>query len=133
MLWPVDAQHMAKMNTGRVGPDPQTIYRDTKGDPIFYVRTELRSGRPAPEHLFVKTQRRACFQLWVSEIPEKAELVIDAEGRKEANETRWLLHVAEHERGVLAELLKTACNWLPHERAEELRRRYKEAQPPSEG
>lgn len=112
-----------------VNPDPQTVYRDAKGDPMFYVRTEQRSGREAPEHLFVKTQYRACFQLWTSEIPAEAELVIDAGGRREANETRWLLHVAEHERAILAELLKQACDWLPQERAKKLRQRFRETRP----
>lgn len=125
----MNAEHLARMNRGRVGPNPQTVYRDAKGDPMFFVRTARRSGRPAPEYLFVKTWLRTCFEVWTSEIPEAAELIIDTEGRKEANEVRWLLQVAEHERGILAGLLKQACEWLPPTRAEELRGKFRETRP----
>lgn len=114
---------------GFMSPDPGTIYRDAKGEPMLFVRTEQRGGRQESEHLFVKARNRATFQLWTSEVPEGAELVIDAGGRKEANEVRWLLLTAEHNVGILAGLLKQACEWLPPTRAQELRRQYKAAQP----
>jgi predicted kinase len=112
-----------------VQPDPQTVYRDAKGDPLLYVRTEQRPGAPAPEHLFVKAYNRVCLQVWAKEVPEGAVLVIDAGGRKQANEERWLRLAAEHNVEILAGLLKRACQWLPRERAQELRQRYVEAQP----
>ena len=64
---------------------------------MFYVRTEQRPGADAPEHLFAKAYRRTVFQLWTGEIPEDAELVIDAEGREQATESQSLLQFAEHD------------------------------------
>jgi hypothetical protein len=110
-------------------PDPQTVYRNTDGEPLLFVRTEQRPGSKTPEHLFVRVRNRVVLQLWMDETPEGAELVIDVEGRKQANQERWLRLAAEHNVTVLAGLLKVACQWLPRERAQELRQRYVEAQP----
>jgi hypothetical protein len=112
-----------------MNPDPQTVYRDAKGDPLLYVRTEQRPGASSPEHLFVKAYNRVCLQVWAKEVPEAAVLVIDAGGRRQANEERWLRLAAEHNVGILTSLLKRACAWLPGERASELRKAYREAQP----
>jgi len=110
-------------------PDPQTVYRDDQGRVLIYVRTEKRSGRKEPEHLFVTTRERTVFQLWRTTLPDEAELVLDVEGRKEADQVRWLLHVAEHERNVVLGLLKQACKWLPAERAADLRGLYAASRP----
>lgn len=96
---------------------------------MFYVRTEQRPGRDQPEHLFVCTRERVCFERWHSEVPPEFELVIDTDGRRQANETRWLLQAADHDKQILVELLTQACEWLPRERAEELRQRWTERQP----
>ena len=110
-------------------PNPQTIYRDDQGRVLMYVRNEWRSGRKEPEHLFVTTRERTVFQLWRASMPAEAELILDVEGRKEAEEVRWLLHVAEHERNVVLGLLKQACKWLPAERAADLRGLYAASRP----
>jgi hypothetical protein len=112
-----------------VAPDPQTIYRDAEGRVLMYVRTEQRSGRKKPEHLFVTTRNRGVFQLWVEEIPKDAELVLDTDGRRQAQEALWLCEAEEHEKRIVIECLKQACDWLPAERAKELRAKWKEAQP----
>jgi hypothetical protein len=95
----------------------------------MYVRTEHRGGRPGPEHLFVTTRNRGVFQLWLADVPEDAELVIDTDGRRQAQEALWLLEAAAHEKGIVVDCLKRACEWLPAERARELRAMWKAAQP----
>jgi hypothetical protein len=110
-------------------PDPQTVYRDAQGRVLTYVRTEQRDGRTTPEHLFLTTRERNVFQLWSETVPEEAELILDVEGRKQANEANWLLQAADHDRELALGLLKRACEWLPQERAQELRAQWKEAQP----
>ena len=110
-------------------PDPQTVYRDAQGRVLIYVRTEQRDGRTTPEHLFLTTRERNVFQLWSEATPEGAELVLDVVGRRQANELRWLLAAADQDRNLALDLLKRACEWLPQERAQELRAAWKERQP----
>lgn len=108
-------------------PDLQTVYRGADGQILMYVRTEKRKDRS--EHLFAVTREGTIFQRWLEDVPEDMELIIDTEGRKQANDTKWLLHVAEHEREILAELLRRACSWLPDVRARELREAFKASRP----
>lgn len=115
--------------TERCGPHPQTVYHDNQGRVLMYVRTEHRGGRDNPEHLFVMTRNRVVFELWVDDIPADAELVIDSAGRRQAQETLWLLEAADHEKQIVVDCLKQACEWLPAARAKELRAMWKEAQP----
>lgn len=112
-----------------MSPDSQTVYRDSRGRILIYVRTEHRGGRDNPEHLFVMTRNRVVFELWVDDIPADAELVIDTDGRRQAQETLWLLEAANHEKRIVVDCLKQACEWLPAARATELRAMWKEAQP----
>jgi hypothetical protein len=107
-----------------VTPEPGSVYRDESGRLLLYVRTELRAGAKIPEHLFVHTRDRVILTSWLPELPPAAELVIDTEGRRQANEESWLRLVAEQEIGVLAGLLRKACSWLPQQRAGELRAEY---------
>jgi hypothetical protein len=114
-------------------PEPQLsqVYKSPiNGLPLIYVRTEQRPGCPEPEHLFVCTRNRAVFSLWTRSVPEDFELIIDTDGRKQAEQQEWLTVVAEHEKGVLVDLLKKACEWLPSERAKELRQEWVRRQPP---
>ena len=91
---------------------------------MLYVRTEERSGRPAPEHLFVETRGRVVFQRWVSKVPAEFELILDTDGREHANEARWMTKVTEHNLKLALGLLKKAASWLPSERARELRQEW---------
>lgn len=95
----------------------------------MYVRTEHRGGRPGPEHLFVTTRNRNVFELWSEEMPKDAELILDTDGRQQAQEALWLLEAAEHEKQIVIDCLKRACEMLPAARATELRAQWKEAQP----
>jgi hypothetical protein len=113
-------------------PNPGTVYRTPEGQPLLFVRTEQRTGSPVPEHLFVSTRGGVVFQRWVKDMPPELELVIDTEGRKQANEQTWLRAVVEHERDLAFELLKQACDWLPEARAKDLRRRWTARQPPEQ-
>lgn len=119
---------VTKQLLARNPPHPGTIYR-VRGEPMLYIRTEHRAGRPEPEHLFVKQDRRTVFSVWTATMPPDAELIVDERGRREANEERWLRLAAEHNIEILFGLLRQACEWLPRERAQELRRRYAAAQP----
>lgn len=110
-------------------PQPGHVYR-VNGQPALYVRTEARYGSEVPEHLFVFSRDRIVLTRWTPEVPDEFELIIDTEGRRQADEARWLLWAADHDRGILLGLLKQACAWLPRERADELRQRWKLAQPP---
>ena len=110
-------------------PDPGTVYRDDTNRVLMFVRTEQRPGAKEPEHLFVSVQNRVVLQRWLDEAPDEAKLVIDTEGRKQANGLRWLLEAAEHERDILLTLLSQACAWLPEARAMDLRRAYAASQP----
>lgn len=96
---------------------------------MLFVRTEQRPFRPEPEYLFIETINRTVFARWLTEVPEEFELVIDTEGRAQANEKGALLWASEHDRLVLFGLLGRACAWLPPERARELRQEWKAAQP----
>lgn len=113
-------------------PNHGQVYRTPEGQPLLFIRTEQRSGCPVPERLFVSARGGVVFQRWLREVPAELELVVDTEGRKQANEQSWLRAVAEHERDLAFELLKQACAWLPKLRADELRRRWRERQPPEE-
>jgi hypothetical protein len=95
----------------------------------MFVRTEHRGGRPRPEHLFVTTRNRGVFQLWLADVPEDAELVIDTDGRRQAQEALWLLEVADHEKAILVDCLQAACEILPASNAKALRAMWKAAQP----
>jgi hypothetical protein len=110
-------------------PDPQTVYRDAQGRILMYVRTEHRGGEAKPRHLFVTTRNRVVFELWCEEVPGGAELILDTDGRRQAQESLWLLEAAVHEKAIVIDCLKRACEWLPAERAKELRAMWKEAQP----
>jgi hypothetical protein len=104
------------------------IYRES-GKLRLYVRTEQRTGAKQPEHLFVHAERGVVHQRWTTEVPPEAELIVDEEGRKQANEEKWLRHAAEHECQILAGLLKKACGMLPQERADALRAEYLTTRP----
>ena len=58
-----------------VGPEPNpgTVYR-VNGEAMLYVRTEQRPGVDHAQHLFVKSDRRMTFQVWVDKMPPEAEL-----------------------------------------------------------
>lgn len=107
-------------------PDPQTVYRDQTRI-LMFVRTEDRGN--GPENLFVTTRNGVVHQVWRKGAPSGAGLILDTEGRKEANELKWLLHVAEHEREIMVSLLRQATAWLPHDRAQELRKAFAETRP----
>ena len=113
-------------------PEPGQVYRSPKGTPMLYVRTEQRPGSDVPEHLFISTESRTVLQRWTREVPAEFELIIDYDGRRQANEQRWLTLVAEHERDLAHRLLRRATAWLPPERARELRDEWRKAQPPEE-
>jgi mannose/fructose/N-acetylgalactosamine-specific phosphotransferase system component IIB len=104
------------------------IYRES-GKLRMYVRTEQRPGAKEPEHMFVHAERGVVYHRWTAEVPPEAELVVDEEGRKQANEEKWLRHAAEHECQILAGLLKKACAMLPQERADALRAEYLTTRP----
>jgi hypothetical protein len=110
---------------------PATIYQTAHG-PSLYVRTEQRPGDDHPHHLFVRAAKRVVLQHWTDTVPPEAELVVDREGRKQANEERWLRLAAEHECQILAGLLKKACSMLPPERASALRAEYLTTRPTKE-
>jgi hypothetical protein len=107
---------------------PGTIYRE-RGKLRLYVRTEQRPGAKQPEHMFIHAERGVVYHRWTAEVPPEAELVVDEEGRKQANEEKWLRHAAEHECQILAGLLKKACDMLPPERANALRAEYLTTRP----
>lgn len=108
---------------------PGTIYH-IGGKPRLYVRTEARAG--TVEHLFVHVDNRVIFTHWTQKIPRQAELIVDEDGRAQANEERWLRLAAEHNNEILIGLLRKACAWLPRERGNELRQEYAVAQPKRE-
>lgn len=110
-------------------PDPQTVYRDPQGRVLMYVRTEHRGGEAKPRHLFVTTRNRVVFELWTEEMPQDAELIFDTDGRRQAQESLWLLEASEHEKAIVIDCLKAACDMLPAARAKELRAMWKAAQP----
>jgi hypothetical protein len=110
-------------------PSPGTVY-SIGGKPHLFVRTEQRSGPGGPGHLFIHVDRRVVLEHWTSEVPAEAELIIDAEGRRQAGQEEWLRLAAEHEIKILTGLLTQACSWLPRERAEELRQAWVRTQPP---
>lgn len=114
-----------------VTPNHGTVYK-TRFGPSLYVRSERRSGDTAPQHLFVHVSHDMIYQHWVDTVPPEAELIIDEGGRKLANEERWLRHAAEHDIEILFGILKQACEWLPPQRAQELRRQWVETRPPKE-
>lgn len=66
------------------------------------------------------------MQLWHRDVPPDFQLVVDTEGRKQANEQEVLRAVAEHERDLAHRLLKQAVEWLPRSRAEDLRRQWRD-------
>jgi hypothetical protein len=107
-------------------PNPQTVYQD-KDRALLYVRTEDRGD--GPEHLFITTRNRVVLQVWLTEVPREAELVIDTDGRRQAQESLWLLEAAEHEKGILVRCLRRACEWLPAECVKELQAMWRTAQP----
>jgi hypothetical protein len=111
-----------------VTPAPSTIYREG-GKLRLYVRTEQRPGASGPEHLFVHAERGMVYQRWTTEVPPEAELVVDEDGRRQANEQQWLRLAAEHECQILAGLLKKACDMLPPERGKALRDEYRATRP----
>jgi hypothetical protein len=104
------------------------IYRES-GKLRLYVRTEQRPGATQPEHLFVHAERGMVYERWTTEVPPGAELVVDEDGRQQANEQKWLRLAAEHDIKILKGLLTKACSWLPSERADQLRREYVASQP----
>lgn len=109
-------------------PSHGTVYT-IRGRPNLYVRTEVRKQGGGPEHLFIRVDRNMIFQHWTADVPPEAELIMDADGRQQAEQEKWLRAAAEHNIEIVFGLLKQACDWLPAERAKELRRRYTEAQP----
>lgn len=111
-------------------PSPTTVY-EIDGTPYLYVRTEARGGG-GPEHLFVCARKNLVFQRWTSEVPPEAELVLDTDGRRQAEQEKWLRHAAEHEIEILVGLMRKACAMLPQERADALRREYLATLPPKD-
>lgn len=104
--------------------NPGTIYRTADGQVRMYVRTEQRPGSLEPEHLFVRVLDRIVMQHWTTETPPEAELIVDEDGRRQANEESWHRWISDRERDILIPLLQQACAWLPSSRANELRERY---------
>lgn len=109
-------------------PRPAQVY-SVRGRPALYVRTEQRPGSAKPQHLFVQTHDRVVVSTWLDELPDDFELIIDTDGRAEANDLKWQLWAAEHERQIMVDLLKQACDWLPPAKARELRQRYVDTRP----
>lgn len=109
-----------------MSPEPGMVYRHD-GRLLLYVRTEQRPGTKHPEHLFVHAKDRLLFEVWLREVPPEALLVIDTDGRNQANEQTWLRYIEEQKNATLIHLLRTACGWLPRAKADELRREYAQA------
>jgi hypothetical protein len=110
---------------------PATVYQTAHG-PSLYIRTEQRPGDDHPHHLFVHVDKRMVFQHWTDTEPPEAELIIDSDGRRQAEQEKWLRLAAEHECQILAGLLKKACAMLPQERADALRAEYLTTRPSKE-
>lgn len=90
----------------------------------MYVRTETRPGMKHPEHLYITTGDRMVYSSWRSEPMPKANLVIDTQGRQQAAQQAADTFFARLEVALLVGLLKQACEWLPRQRAQELRQAY---------
>lgn len=119
------ASSAASSDNGVGALHPGTIYK-LNGENLMYVRTERRPEHKTEEHLFVKTRGCAVFLSWLEELPEQAELFIDANGREQANEAGWVAEIEKHDKLLGFELLARACSWLPKDRANELRAEFQE-------
>jgi hypothetical protein len=104
-------------------PKPGMIYK-RNGEHYLFVRTEQRPGASEPEDLYVLARGGVIFTHWSAQPLDDAELIIDSEGRRQAQQQAWNTWFAEQEVALLAALLKKACEWLPAERAKDLRTEY---------
>lgn len=99
---------------------------ERNGKPFLFVRSEQRPGADQLEYQYVSAWNRMIHTHWTPEPLPAGDLLHDTEGRAQAVEHQWETWVARLEIDLLVDLLKKACDLLPKQRADDLRREYSE-------
>lgn len=103
---------------------PETIYRDERGVPCLYVRSETRPGSDGPEHFLISTRDHNVYEHWVRAVPDEWVCVHDAGGRAEASLAWRIVKALEQQRDACLDALRYACDALPPRVADEVRAIY---------
>lgn len=104
-------------------PQEGQIY-ERDGRSFLFVRSEHRPGSDHVEYLYVGAWDRMAHTHWTTEPLPMADLIVDRDGRQQAKDQATETFIARYENWLLVDLLKTACDWLPPQRARDLRQEY---------